>query len=69
MAPVTYAFQNIKSTKKLRNFSKLTNYGFRELANKLAFFWYKLKSTMIDNKPIIQAKYTSIPFFARTPII
>lgn len=26
MAPVTYAFQNIKSTKKLRNFSKLKNF-------------------------------------------
>lgn len=42
MASVTYAFQNIKSTKKLRNFSKLKNFMLvampaREMCGKLFY--------------------------------
>ena len=45
MAPVTYAFQNIKSTKKLRNFSKLKNFMLvampaREMCGKV---FYQMK--------------------------
>ena len=46
MAPVTYAFQNIKSTKKLRNFSKLKNFVLvampaREMCGKV---FYSIKT-------------------------